>query len=108
MSADLAVVLITVLVFGAVAIAVFLIAQFAAVQIRVRRRVAVHAQDAKTSPSLGSSFDALVATYFDEKRFGVQGSVREELRRELIRAGFFRTDAISYYIFARLGCVAVL
>jgi tight adherence protein C len=107
MSADLAVVLITVLVFGAVAIAVFLIAQFAAVQIRVRRRVAVHAQDAKTSPSLGSSFDALVATYFDEKRFGVQGSVREELRRELIRAGFFRTDAISYYIFARMACVAV-
>jgi tight adherence protein C len=107
MSADLAVVLITVLVFGAVAIAVFLIAQFATVQIRVRRRVAVHAQDAKTSPSLGSSFDALVATYFDEKRFGVQGSVREELRRELIRAGFFRIDAISYYIFARMACVAV-
>jgi tight adherence protein C len=107
MSADLAVVLITALVFGAVAIAVFVVAQFAAVQIRVRRRVAVHAREADASASLGSSLDALVATYFDEKRFGVQGSVRTELRRELIRAGFFRTDAINYYIFARLACVAV-
>jgi tight adherence protein C len=108
MSADLAVVLITVLVFSAVAIAVFVVAQFAAVQIRVRRRVAVHARDAETSPSLGSSLDALVSTYFDEKRFGVQGSVRAELRRELIRAGFFRTDAINYYILARMASVFVL
>jgi tight adherence protein C len=107
MSADLAVVLITVLVFGAVAIAVFVVAQFTAVQIRVHRRVAVHAREADASASLGSSLDALVATYFDEKRFGVEGSVRTELRRELIRAGFFRTDAINYYIFARLACVAV-
>ena len=82
MSADLATLLITILIFGAVAIAVFVIAQFAAVQIRVRRRVAVHAQDAETSPGFGSSLDALVSTYFDEKRFGVQGSVRDELRRE--------------------------
>ncbi len=108
MSADLATLLITVLVFGAVAITVFVISQFAAVQIRVRRRVAVHAQDAESSPSLASGLDALVSTYFDEKRFGVQGSVREELRRELIRAGFFRTDAINYYIFARMACVAAL
>ena len=108
MSADLAAVLITILVFAAVAIAVFVVAQFAAVQIRVHRRVAVHAQDADSSPSLASGLDALVSTYFDEKRFGVQGSVREELRRELIRAGFFRTDAINYYIFARMASVVVL
>src|SRR5256886_12633409 len=108
MSPDLAAVLITILVFAAVAIAVFVVAQFAAVQIRVRRRVAVHAQDADSSPSLASGLDALVSTYFDEKRFGVQGSVREELRRELIRAGFFRTDAINYYIFARMASVVVL
>ena len=108
MSADLAAVLITVLVFAAVAITVFVVTQFAAVQIRVRRRVAVHAQDADSSPSLASGLDALVSTYFDEKRFGVQGSLREELRRELIRAGFFRTDAINYYIFARMASVVVL
>jgi len=106
MSADLAVVLITILVFGAVAIAVFVVARFAAVQFRVRRRVAVHARDAKTSPRFG--FEALVSAYFDEKRFGLQGQVRTQLRRELIRAGFFRPEAINYYIFARLACVVVM
>src|SRR5262249_32210404 len=106
MSADLAVVLITVLVFGGVSIAVFVVAQLAAVQFRVRRRVAAHAQDAEISSKYG--FDALISAYFDEKRFGVQGSVRTELRRELVRAGFFRPNAINYYIFARLASVLVL
>jgi tight adherence protein C len=57
---------------------------------------------------LASGLDALVSTYFDEKRFGIEGSVRQELRRELIRAGFFRPDAINYYIFARVVSVLVL
>jgi tight adherence protein C len=108
MSADLAAILITVLVFGSVAIGVFLIAHFATLQVRVRRRVAAHARDAEPAPRLASSLDALVSTYFDEKRFGIDGSVRQELRRELIRAGFFRADAINYYIFARVVCVLVL
>jgi tight adherence protein C len=108
MAADLSAVLITVLVFGAVAIAVFVVGQFAAVQVRVRRRVAAHAPDAEASPRLASGFDAFVSTYFDEKRFGIAGSVRTELRRELIRAGFFRADAINYYIFARMASVVVL
>jgi tight adherence protein C len=57
---------------------------------------------------LASGFDALVSTFFDEKRFGVEGSVRTKLRRELIRAGFFHVDAIKYYIFARIATVVVL
>jgi tight adherence protein C len=57
---------------------------------------------------LASGFDALVATIFDEKRFGIEGSVRTKLRRELIRAGFFRVDAIKYYIFARVVSVVLL
>jgi tight adherence protein C len=57
---------------------------------------------------LASGFDALVSTFFDEKRFGVDGSVRTKLRRELIRAGFFRVDAIRFYIFARMATVIVL
>lgn len=107
MLADLSVLLITALVFGAVAIMVFIIGQLMMVQSRVRRRVAARAPDAEPSPKSASRFDALVSTYFDEKRFGVQGSVRTELRRELIRAGFFRADAINYYIFARLASVVL-
>ena len=108
MSQELLILLITFLAFGAVAIGVFAIGQFIAVQIRVHQRVAAQGRDVETAPGLASGFDALVSTFFDEKRFGVEGSVRTKLRRELIRAGFFHVDAIKYYIFARLATVVVL
>src|SRR5262245_36280717 len=114
MSRELSILLITVLAFGAVATAVFGIGQFIAVQIRVHQRMAMQGRGAalrdetETAPGLTSGFDALVSTIFDEKRFGVEGSVRTKLRRELIRAGFFRVDAIKYYIFARVATVVVL
>jgi tight adherence protein C len=107
MSPDLPALLISALVFGAVAIAVFVIGQFIAVQTRVRRRVADYAPHSEASPRLTSRLDSLVSTYFDEKRFRIEGSVRAELRRELVRAGFFRPDAINYYIFARIASVVV-
>src|SRR6266481_8898971 len=114
MSQELSILLITILAFGAVATAVFVIGQFIAVQIRVHQRVAMQGRGAalrdetETAPGLTSGFDALVSTIFDEKRFGVEGSVRTKLRRELIRAGFFRIDAIKYYIFARITVAAIL
>jgi tight adherence protein C len=113
MSQELAVHLITFLAFGAVAIGVFAIGQFLAVQIRVHHRVAAQSQDAaqtrdaEAAPGLASGFDALVSAIFEEKRFGVEGSVRTKLRGELIRAGFFRVDAINYYIFARVATVVI-
>jgi tight adherence protein C len=108
MSPELASLFITILAFGAVAIGVFAIGQFVAVQIRVHQRVAAHGRDAETATGVASGFDGLVSTIFDEKRFGVEGSVRTKLRRELISAGFFRVDAIRYYIFARVATVVVL
>src|SRR5262249_60672219 len=114
MSPDLSSLLITILAFGAVAITVFAIGQFVAVQIRVYQRVAAQGQgaaqgrDAGSAPGLASGFDALVSAIFDEKRFGVEGSLRTKLRRDLIRAGFFRVDAIKYYIFARVATVVGL
>src|SRR5215471_750900 len=115
MSQELSILLITVLAFGAVATAVFVLGQFIAVQFRVHQRVAMQGRGAaplrdetEIAPGLTSGFDALVSTIFDEKRFGVEGSVRTKLRRELIRAGFFRVDAIKYYIFARIATVVVL
>src|SRR5262245_46442440 len=114
MSQELSVELITILAFGAVAIGVYAIGQLLSVQVRVHQRVATQGQDATqrrdadTAPGLASGFDALVATIFDEKRSGFEGSVRTKLRRELIRAGFFRVDAIKYYIFARVASVVLL
>jgi tight adherence protein C len=108
MSQELSFLLITILAFGAVAIGVFAIGQFIAVQIRVHQRVTAQGRDVETASGLASGFDALVSTFFDEKRFGLEGSVRTKLRRELIRAGFFHVDAIKYNIFARIVTVVVL
>ncbi len=107
MSQELLFLLITILAFGAVAIGVFAIGQFIAVQIRVHQRVAAQGRDVETAPGLATGFDALVSTFFDEKRFGVEGSARTKLRRELIRAGFFHVESIKYYIFARIATVVV-
>src|SRR5262252_7374622 len=113
MSPELSILLITILAFGAVAIGVYAIAQMLAVQVRVQQRVAAQRseagqrRDAEPPPGLASGFDALVSTIFEEKRFGIAGSSRTELRRKLIGAGFFRLDAIKYYIFGRMATVVV-
>jgi tight adherence protein C len=78
---------------------VFVVGQFVAVQMRVRQRVAAQGSGIEAAPGLAAGFDALVSGFFNEKRFGLEGSVRAKLRRELVRAGFFRADAINYYIF---------
>jgi len=108
MLTDLSPLLITVLAFAAVATAVFVIGQLVAVQMRVRQRVAAQGSGVEAAPGLAASFDTLVSSFFDEKRFGVEGSVRAKLRRELVRAGFFRVDAINYYIFFKMAAVIVL
>src|SRR5258706_14088596 len=102
MSQELSFLLIAILAFGAVAIGVFAIGQFIAVQIRVHQRVAAQGRDVETAPGLASGVDALVSTFFDEKRFGVEGSGRTKLRRELIPGGFFHVEATKYYIFVRM------
>jgi tight adherence protein C len=44
---------------------------------------------------------AFVAKHFDEKRFGIDGTLRGKMRREFVRAGYFRSDALNYYLFWR-------
>src|SRR5262245_621259 len=103
MLTDFSPLLIMALAFAAVAAAVFVIGQFIAVQMRVRERVAAQGSGVEAAPGLAAGFDTLVASFFDERRFGVEGSVRAKLRRDLVRAGFFRVDAINYYIFFRMA-----
>jgi len=105
---DLSPQLIMIFAFGAVTVAVYGIGQVVSVQMRVRQRMVAPQAVASAAPTLGSNLDALVATYFDERRFGVAGAVRAKLRKDLIRAGFFRPDAVNYYIVARLLTVIVL
>ena len=94
--------LIMLLAFGAVAVAVFVVGQFVATQMRIQQRIAGASPETQAAAQIGSSLDAFVSKYFEEKRFGVDSSMRAKLRRDLVRAGFFRPDAINYYIFFRL------
>jgi tight adherence protein C len=97
---------ISILAFLAVAAGVFVGAQMLATQIRVQNRIG-GASNQDASFKLGAGLDALIAGYFDEKHFGLEGSVRARLRAQLVRAGFFRPDAINYYIFGRVAVVII-
>ena len=106
---DFAPAIVTVLAFVAVAAVVFVVGQFLTTQARIQQRVGAPVQSGSASDTrLTSHLDSLVSTYFDEKRFGLEGAVRSNLRRELIRAGFFGANAINYYIFSRLAVVVVI
>jgi tight adherence protein C len=99
--------LILALAFGAVVAVVYIVGQFVSTQIRVQQRIGTGVE-VVTTATLTTGLDGLVSTYFEEKSFGIEGSVRSKLRQDLLRAGYFRTDAINYYILARLALVVVL
>jgi tight adherence protein C len=100
--------LIMLLAFGAVAVTVFVVGQYVATQMRIQQRIAGASPETQVAAHIGSSLDAFVSKYFEEKRFGVDSSMRAKLRRDLVRAGFFRPDAINYYIFFRLFAAVML
>jgi tight adherence protein C len=66
------------------------------------------AQEAGESSSAAGAIAGLVARHFDEKRFGVDETVRGHLRQNLIRAGYFRKDAINFYVFWRLAAALLM
>src|SRR5262245_57547470 len=105
---DLPQYLIIVFAFGAVTAFVYVAGQFFPARFRLQRRAAMSGHQTAASPNLLDGMHAFVATYFDEKRFQVEGPAKAKLRLDLIRAGFFRIDAINYYIFAKLAVVVAL
>jgi tight adherence protein C len=110
MIADYSPILIALLAFGAVTAIVFVVGQAVSTRARVQQRVGAPLRSGSATPAPGftESLDDFVKTYFDEKRFGVEGSVRANLRRELVRAAFFNSRALNYYVFARLALAVVL
>jgi tight adherence protein C len=99
---------VVLLAFGAVASVVFVAGQYFSAQMQLQRRVGGTAAGVKLSPRRADGIHNLVSKYFDEKKFGVEGSVRAKLRRDLVRAGYFRPDAVNYYIFLKFAVVAVV
>jgi tight adherence protein C len=102
-------IIVVVLAFAAVAAAVFGLGRYMAVQMQVQRRLPTYvpAGDAM-SLHRTNRLQAFITKHFDERRFGVDDTLRGKLRRDLVRAGFFRNNALNYYIFARIALVVVL
>lgn len=95
--------------FGAVAAIVLVMSQYLISQARMQRRLQVSARASESS--LGgppSVLQAFIARHFDDKHFGVDSTRRGKLRRELLRAGYFRSDALNYYLFARIAAAIVV
>src|SRR5436305_14599162 len=102
--ADLVPVLIAVLAFAAVAAVVFVAGQHMATQAQMQRRLPASVQGPSDS-AIGlppGVLQGFIAQHFTEKKFGVDSTLKGKLRRDLLRAGYFRSDALNYYIFARI------
>src|SRR5271165_6903049 len=95
--------------FLAVAGIVFVGGLYVETRIELRRRLpaGLAASDSRTA-SPQTAFGAFVTDTFTEERFGVDSTLRQKLRRELLRAGFFSPHAIRYYVFARFCTVILL
>src|SRR5688572_16074478 len=106
---DFAPAIVAILAFMAVAAIVFVLGQILTARARVQQRVGAPTQSGSAARALAKAhLDNLISTFFDEKRFGVEGSARAALRKELVRAGFFGANAINYYVFYRFAVVAVI
>lgn len=100
--------LMTVVVaFGAVVAFVYVMGQYVATEVRVQKRATIP-QRKPEATSLFAGVNALVATYFDEKRFGLEDSYKANLRRELLRAGFFHAQNVKYFLFVRVASALVV
>jgi tight adherence protein C len=100
--------LVVALSFGAIVAIVFVLGQYVATQAHLQRRLPVLARTDGSAGHSPRAVDAFVARHFREASFGVSGGVREKLRGELIKAGYFRSEALNFYIFWRFAAAIIV
>jgi tight adherence protein C len=93
--------------FCAVGGVAYVVGQFYLRERRLRRRLPAVA-GRSGDIDVGGNIARLVATHFDEKRLGVDDTLRGKLRLNLIQAGYFRSDAINFYVLWRVAAVILL
>lgn len=96
---------IAALSFLAMAGVVFVFGQYYSNEAKLRQRLSVHNASSSAQAAgldIGSNISRFVARHFDEKRFGVDDTFRGKLRLTLLRAGYFRNDAVNFYVLWRL------
>jgi len=100
--------IIILLAFCAAAAAVFGVGRYMTLYVQVQRRLPTAVGDDSFAARSTARLHNFIAKHFDERRFGVDNTLRGKLRRELVRAGFFRNDALNIYIFWRIALVIAL
>jgi tight adherence protein C len=105
---DLTPLFVALLAFGAVGCGAYVVGQYYLRNVHLYSRLPVAQEVGGESQSAARGIAAMVARHFDEKRFGVDDTLRGQLRLNLIRAGYFRKDAINFYVFWRLAAVILL
>jgi tight adherence protein C len=105
--ADFTPLVVALFAFAAIAGVTFVAGQSYARAVRLHRRLP-SGQSAAAELEVGGNITRLVARHFDEKRFGVDDTLRGKLRLNLIKAGYFRADAVNLYIFWRVAAVVLL
>jgi tight adherence protein C len=101
--------LVAVLAFCSMAGITLVVGQYYLRTVEFNRRLPVpqSASLQATAPT-GGGIAGLVARHFDEKRFGIDAATRGKLRLTLVQAGYFRRDAVNFYVFWRLAAMVLL
>src|SRR6185437_4464977 len=75
--------------------------------LKLRQRLPIH-HGPSAELEVGSNIARLVSKHFVEKRLGVDDTLRGKLRMNLVRAGYFRSDAVNFYVLWRMAAVVGL
>jgi len=105
---DLSLLLIIATAFGCVFLLVLAAGRYYSDRAQLQRRLPGGAVADGAGTKRGAGLGAMVAQQFTEERFGIDSKLKQKLRRELYRAGYFANDAIRYYVFARFCTVVML
>lgn len=101
-------VLIALIAFASVVGVVFVVGQYVSRQSTAQRRLPAAVSSAQAAEIASSGVFGSIAGRIDERRFGVDDALRTKLRKNLIRAGYFSSSGVRYYVLARIGAVLVL
>jgi tight adherence protein C len=105
---ELAPILVPTLSFAAVAAVVLVVGQYLSTQAQMQRRLPAPATPDLPAEEPLRGLDAFVARHFGVGRLGFKDAGRDKLRRKLMDAGYFRRQAVSYYVLARATAVIVI
>jgi tight adherence protein C len=100
--------IVALLAFWAMAGFVFVGGQYYQREAKLRQRLPVPQKGPSGEFETAGNIARLVARHFDGKKFGVDDTLRGKLRLNLMRAGYFRSDAINFYVLWRAAALVLL